>query len=73
MSEKKNPNDGRGVIIYLTKLGLEKKELSRKTVLEFEETVKQNISQEKLNVFKEVSQTILTLIEERKKFNHNEQ
>lgn len=70
---KKNPNDGRGVIIYLTKLGLEKRELSRKTVLEFEETVKQNISQEKLNVFKEVSQTILTLIEERKKINHNEQ
>src|SRR5690606_36348601 len=70
---KKNPNDGRGVIIHLTKLGLEKRELSKKTVLRFDEVIQQNISEEKLNIFKEVSQTIHTVIEKRKIFNHNEQ
>lgn len=70
---KKNPKDGRGVIIHLTKLGIEKRELSKKTVLRFDEVIQQNISKEKLNVFKEVSQTIHTLIEERKIFNHNKQ
>lgn len=69
---KKNPKDGRGVIIHLTKLGLEKRELSKQTVLRFDEVIKQNISEEKLNIFKEVSETINTLINKKKIFNHNE-
>src|SRR5690606_15099099 len=48
---KKNPKDGRGVIIHLTKLGREKRELSKQTVLRFDEVIKQNISEEKLNIF----------------------
>jgi DNA-binding MarR family transcriptional regulator len=30
---KKNPEDGRGVLIYLTDFGKEKRELSKNTVL----------------------------------------
>ena len=59
---KKNPEDGRGVLIYLTEFGKEKRELSKTTVLKFNETIKNNISEEKLNHFMEVSQTINDLI-----------
>jgi MarR family transcriptional regulator, organic hydroperoxide resistance regulator len=65
---KKNPQDGRGVLIYLTDLGKEKRELSKKTVLKFNETIKQNISQEKLQHFMEVSEIINDLITEKKIF-----
>lgn len=59
---KKNPDDGRGVLIYLTDFGKEKRELSKNTVLKFNETIKSNISEEKLMHFMEVSQTINDLI-----------
>lgn len=59
---KKNPDDGRGVLIYLTDFGKEKRELSKNTVLKFNETIKNNISEEKLMHFMEVSQTINDLI-----------
>ena len=59
---KKNPNDGRGVLIYLTDFGKEKRELSKNTVLKFNETIKNHISEEKLTHFMEVSQTINDLI-----------
>jgi DNA-binding MarR family transcriptional regulator len=59
---KKNPEDGRGVLIYLTDFGKEKRELSKNTVLKFNETVKNNISQEKLVHFMEVAETINDLI-----------
>jgi MarR family transcriptional regulator, organic hydroperoxide resistance regulator len=65
---KKNPNDGRGVLIHLTEFGKEKRELSRNTVLKFNETIRQNISQEKLQHFMEVSETINELIAEKKVF-----
>ena len=59
---KKNPKDGRGMIIHLTKSGLQKRQLSKQTVLRFDEVIKQNITEEKLMVFKEVSQNIQELI-----------
>jgi DNA-binding MarR family transcriptional regulator len=65
---KKNPEDGRGVLIYLTELGKEKRELSKTTVLKFNEIIKQNISEEKLIHFIEVSDAINTLINEKKIF-----
>jgi DNA-binding MarR family transcriptional regulator len=65
---KKNPDDGRGVLIHLTELGKEKRELSRNTVLKFNETVKQNVSEEKLRNFVEVSEIINELIQEKKIF-----
>jgi len=65
---KKNPDDGRGVLIYLTEFGKEKRELSKNTVLKFNEAVKQNVSAEKLLHFMEVSETINELISEKKIF-----
>ncbi|MBF2709463.1 MarR family winged helix-turn-helix transcriptional regulator [Flavobacterium soyangense] len=66
---KKNPDDGRGVLIYLTESGKEKRELSKSTVLKFNEAVKQNVSPEKLQNFIEVSEIINELISEKKIFN----
>ncbi len=65
---KPNPEDGRGVLIYLTEFGKEKRELSKNTVLKFNEAVKQNVSAEKLLHFMEVSETINELISEKKVF-----
>jgi DNA-binding MarR family transcriptional regulator len=67
---KKNPNDGRGVLIYLTEFGKEKRELSRTTVLKFNETIRQNIPEEKLKHFMEVAEIINELIQEKNIFNH---
>lgn len=69
---KKNPLDGRGVLIYLTDLGKEKRELSKSTVLKFNETIKQSVSQDKLNHFMEVSDTINELIQEKNIFNQTD-
>lgn len=66
---KPNPNDGRGVLIFLTDFGKEKRELSKSTVLKFNEVIKQNVSAEKLQNFIEVSETINELISEKKIFN----
>ena len=67
---KKNPDDGRGVLIYLTEFGKEKRALSKSTVLRFNEAIKQNISEEKLQHFMEVADTINELIQEKNIFNH---
>jgi DNA-binding MarR family transcriptional regulator len=69
---KKNPDDGRGVLIYLTDFGREKRELSRNTVLKFNETVKKHVSEEKLKHFTEVTDIINELILEKKIFNNSE-
>ncbi|MEN9655271.1 MAG: hypothetical protein RL311_179 [Bacteroidota bacterium] len=69
---KKNPLDGRGVLIYLTDLGKEKRDLSKSTVLKFNETIKQHVSPEKLNHFMEVSDTINELIQEKSIFNQTD-
>ena len=65
---KKNPEDGRGVLIYLTPLGKEKRLLSKETVIKFNDTIKNNISEEKLNHFLEVAEVINDLITEKKIF-----
>ena len=67
---KKNPNDGRGVLIFLTDFGKEKRELSRNTVLKFNETIRHNIPEEKLKHFIEVAETINELIIDKNIFNH---
>lgn len=68
ITKKRNPTDGRGVLIYLTDLGKEKRELSKNTVIKFNEVIKNNISEEKLNHFMEVSEMINELISEKKIF-----
>jgi DNA-binding MarR family transcriptional regulator len=65
---KKNPVDGRGVLIYLTDFGKEKRELSKNTVLKFNETVRKNIPDEKIIHFMEVADMINELILEKNIF-----
>ena len=59
---EKNPEDGRSVLIKLTEFGIEKRNTSREHVIQFNETVKKHISEEKIKHFFEVSQTINNLI-----------
>jgi DNA-binding MarR family transcriptional regulator len=66
IERKPNPNDGRGVLIHLTDFGLEKRNFSREKVLRFDEVVKENLSEEKLEHFFEVMNTINSLISEKK-------
>jgi MarR family transcriptional regulator, organic hydroperoxide resistance regulator len=61
-----NPNDGRGVLIFLTEFGKEKRELSKNTVIKFNETIKNYVPIEKLQNFMEVSEIINEMISEKK-------
>ncbi|HLU50912.1 MAG TPA: MarR family transcriptional regulator, partial [Flavobacteriaceae bacterium] len=45
---KPNPEDGRGVLIYLTDFGKEKREYSKDRVLKFNEAIHNHVSEEKL-------------------------
>lgn len=68
ITKHKNPNDGRGVLVYLTDLGKEKRELSKNTVIQFNEIIKASVSPEKLTHFFEVAETINQLITDKKIF-----
>ena len=63
---KKNPSDGRSVLIYLTDFGKEMRDYSKRVVLRFDEAVKENVSEKDLKTFMEVANTILELISEKK-------
>lgn len=65
---KQNPDNGRSVLVFLTDFGKEKRELSKNTVLKFNEKVKNNISDEKMKNFIEVTEIINDLILEKKVF-----
>ena len=67
-----NPEDGRGVIISLTNFGVEKREYSKERVLTFNEAIKKNVSQEKLEHFYEVSEIINNMISNKKIFNQTD-
>ncbi|CCG52785.1 Probable transcriptional regulator, MarR-family [Flavobacterium indicum GPTSA100-9 = DSM 17447] len=71
ITRKKNPSDGRGVLLFLTKEGKEKRELSKETVLRFNETVKSHITEEQLQHFMEVAEVINDLINDKKIFNED--
>tara|TARA_B100000809_G_scaffold266900_1_gene332723 strand:+ start:14042 stop:14503 length:462 start_codon:yes stop_codon:yes gene_type:complete len=59
---EKNPNDGRGVLIKLTHFGIEKRETSKQSVIQFNDVIKEKISEEKLQHFFEVTNTVNKLI-----------
>ncbi|MDN3593837.1 MarR family winged helix-turn-helix transcriptional regulator [Zunongwangia endophytica] len=69
IERKKNPNDGRSVLIYLTKFGLEMRDFSKGVVLRFDEAVKENVSEQDLKTFTEVANTITDLIANKKIYN----
>ncbi|WP_026755390.1 MarR family winged helix-turn-helix transcriptional regulator [Sediminibacter sp. Hel_I_10] len=62
IERKPNPEDGRGVLIYLTDFGREKREYSKEKVLTFNEVIKANVSEEELKNFYKVSEVINNMI-----------
>ena len=72
IKKKKNPKDGRGVIIKLTALGVEKRELSKTGVLQFNNTIRQHLSNDQINTFLEVTEVITKLINEKRIFEDDE-
>ena len=66
---EKNPDDGRGVLIKLTDFGLAKRKISREHVIQFNNAIKEHISEDKIKHFFEVIQTINTLINNKNIFN----
>ena len=63
---KKNPEDGRSVLIYLTDFGKEMRDYSKKVVLTFDQAVRKEIPEEDLEKFIEVASKIMDLIASRK-------
>jgi DNA-binding MarR family transcriptional regulator len=63
IQRKGDVNDKRSVRIYLTKEGKKRKEKARETVLRFNEALRQEVSDDKLNTFFEVIQKINRLAE----------
>jgi DNA-binding MarR family transcriptional regulator len=72
IERKPNPEDGRGVLIYLTEFGREKREYSKEKVLTFNNAIKDNISDEKLNNFYEVTELINDMVSNKKIYNQKE-
>jgi DNA-binding MarR family transcriptional regulator len=69
IKRKKNPVDGRSVLIYLTDFGKEMRDYSKKVVLTFDQAVRNEIPQEDLDKFIEVASKIMDLIATRKIYN----
>ncbi len=63
---RKNPKDGRSVLLYLTPFGKEMREYSKGVVLRFDEAVKSSVPEKDLKTFIKVANTITDLIAEKK-------
>lgn len=59
---KKNPEDGRSVLIHLTPFGSEMRSFSKEVVFTFDKKVREIIPKEKLDTFLDVFQSINDLI-----------
>lgn len=66
IERRPNPDDGRGVLIHLTDFGREKRADSKDVVLRFNETVREQVTQEQLDGFFSVVGCINHLIAEKK-------
>ena len=63
-----NPNDGRGVLIKLTKEGLEKRSLSKEVVIQFNQSIEKVVSEKDLESFYKVIELILQKVQDRSIF-----
>jgi len=61
---KTNPNDGRGIIILLTKEGLKKRDITKNKVIKFNKLIEKNIRKKDLNILLETTKNIKNLISE---------
>ncbi len=62
ITREKNPQDGRSVLIKLTEKGYEKRELSKQYVYQFNDKVRENISEKDLESFFKVTKTVNKMI-----------
>ena len=69
---KPNPEDGRGVLIFLTEFGREKRAYSKERVITFNETIKANITPQELQNFQKVAEVINNMISNKQIYNQNE-
>ena len=67
-----NPDDGRGVLIYLTDFGKQMRERSRETVIIFNEAVRAKVSDEKIAHFYEVADAVNKLVADREIYNQKQ-
>lgn len=67
-----NPEDGRGVLIFLTEFGKKKRAYSREKVLIFNEAIRKNVSEEQLKHFYEVAEKINHLISNKNIYNQKD-
>ena len=63
-----NPDDGRGVLIKLTKEGLEKRSLSKEIVIQFNQSIEEAVSVKDLESFYKVIELILQKVQDRSIF-----
>jgi len=70
IKRKPNPDDGRGVLIFLTKKGKEKRDISKKTVIEFNNSIIKNMNPKKMMHFFEVIDCIKTTVEQKELINN---
>ena len=71
IKRKPNPDDGRGVLVHLTKFGVISREKAREKVLMFNNAISNNINKEKIESFFEVTELINKLIENKLIFTEN--
>lgn len=69
---RKNPEDARSVLIHLTDYGKEMRDYSRNVVLQFDEAVKREISEEDLQTFIDVANKIMDLISSKQIYDRKE-
>ncbi len=69
---EKNPEDGRSVLIRLTELGKEKREISKASVYKFNQTIREHLDEIKIDHFFEVTETIKDLIRDNAIFKDEE-
>jgi DNA-binding MarR family transcriptional regulator len=62
---EKDPTDGRSVRIFVTDLGKEKREFSKKAVREFNTKVREMVPEEDIQAFIRVTNTVTQLIEDK--------
>lgn len=72
IERRPNPEDGRGVLIFLTDFGREKRAYSREKVLTFNDTIKKSVSEEQLKHFYEVAEVINSMISNKTIYNQKE-
>ena len=58
---KTNPNDKRGVLIFLTKDGLIKRDITKQKVIKFNTLVNNNVTKKNMDIFLKTAETIKKL------------